>query len=76
MITSLKLVLVPLDERPVNTRIPEMLGAIGGAEVLLPPLSMRGFQRVPADLDAVAKWLQKTAQNADAAIVSWSFLAW
>jgi len=74
MITSLKLVLVPLDERPVNTRIPEMLGAIGGAEVLLPPLSMRGFQRVPADLDAVAKWLQKTAQNADAAIVSCEYL--
>jgi len=74
MTTPLKLALLPLDERPVNTRLPEMLGAIGGAEVLLPPLSMRGFQRVPADLDAVAKWLQKTAQNADAAIVSCEYL--
>ena len=66
--------LVPLDERPVNTRYPQMLGAIGGAEVLLPPLEIRGLQRVPADVDAVGKWLQETAANADAAIVSAEFL--
>ena len=40
--------LVPLDERPVNTHLPQMLGAIGGAVVLLPPAEIRGLQRVPA----------------------------
>ena len=74
MTETLKLALVPLDERPVNTRIPEMLGAIGGAEVLLPPVEIRGFKRVPADLDAVAKWLQEAAHSADAAIVSCDYL--
>ncbi len=70
----LMIALVPLDERPVNTRCPQMLGAIGGAEVLLPPPAMRGFQRAPADLASVAAWLQETTGHADAAIVSAEYL--
>ncbi len=72
--TPLTIALVPLDERPVNTRYPQMLGAIGGASVLLPPTEMRGLQRVPADLNAVTAWLQETAATADAAIVSAEYL--
>jgi hypothetical protein len=72
--TPLTLALVPLDERPVNTRYPEMLGAIGGANILLPPPEIRGLQRQPADRDAVAEWLQETAKTADAAIVSAEYL--
>ena len=41
--TPLTIALVPLDERPVNTRYPQMLGAIGGANVLLPPPEIRGL---------------------------------
>ncbi len=74
MTDMLRIALVPLDERPVNTRYPQMLGAIGGAEVLLPPAEMRGLQRVPADADAVAVWLGDTANTADAAIVSCEYL--
>ncbi len=70
----LTLALVPLDERPVNTRIPQMLGAIGGAEVLLPPAELRGLQRTPADVNAIAAWLRETAKNAEAAIVSCEYL--
>ena len=66
----LTIALIPLDERPVNTRYPQMLGTIGGAEVLLPPEEMRGLQRTPADLNAVAVWLSEVGANADAAIVS------
>jgi hypothetical protein len=72
---TLTLVLLPLDERPVNTRYPQMLGAIGGADVLLPPLEMRGRQREPADVDAVAEWLYSTAETAAAALVSCEYLA-
>ena len=70
----LTIALVPLDERPANTRYPQMLGAIGGATILLPPPEIRGLQRVPADLDAVAAWLGEAAGTADAAIVSADFL--
>lgn len=66
--------LVPLDERPVNTRYPEMLGAIGGAIVLLPPKEIRGLGRQPAPVDAVGAWLREAAQTATAAIVSCEFL--
>ena len=70
----LTVALIPLDERPVNTRYPQMLGTIGGVDVLLPPAEMRGLQRRPAAVDAVAQWLQETASEADAAIVSCEYL--
>ncbi len=70
------LALLPLDERPVNTRYPQMLGAIGGAEVLLPPAEIRGLQRVPADTDRVADWLRDAAKLAQAAIVSCEYLGY
>ena len=72
--TPLTIALVPLDERPVNTRYPQMLGAIGGTNVLLPPPEIRGLQRVPADLNAIAAWLKEAAATADAAVVSADYL--
>jgi hypothetical protein len=74
---TLTLALIPLDERPVNTRYPQMLGAIGGAEVLLPPVPIRGQQRVPADLSAVIHWLKDvTERQAQAALVSTDYLGY
>ncbi len=61
--TDLTIALVPLDERPVNTRYPQVLGAIAGAEVLLPPREIQGLQRVPSDTEAVAGWLRETAES-------------
>lgn len=72
----LTLALVPLDERPVNTRLPQMLGAIGGAEVLLPPAEMRGHKRTPADLPALDAWLWETAHHAQTALVSCDYFAY
>lgn len=60
---DLTLALIPLDERPVNTRYPQILGAIAGAEVLLPPTEIQGLQRVPADTHAVASWLREVAAS-------------
>ncbi len=72
---SLTLALVPLDERPVNTRYPQMLGAIGGARVLLPPADTRGHRRTPADLPALDAWLADAASDAEAAIISCDYFA-
>ena len=72
--TSLAIALVPLDERPVNTRYPEMLAAIGGAALLLPPPEIRGLGRRAAPVEAVGAWLREAAQTASAAIVSCEFL--
>jgi len=73
MTQLLTFALVPLDERPVNTRIPEMLGAIGGARVLLPPAEILGRLRQPADRSRVERWLRAMTTIADAAIVSCEF---
>ena len=73
---TFSLALIPLDERPVNTRYPQMLGAIGGVDVRLPPREALGRQRDPADLPAVAAWLREAAGTAQAALVSTDFLGY
>jgi hypothetical protein len=75
----LTIALAPLDERPVNTRYPQMLGAIAGANVLLPPAEIRGSQRTPADVDAVGAWVRETAgsvEGADGIIASADYLVY
>lgn len=60
-----KICLIPLDERPVNTRYPHMLAAIYGAEVRLPPRSLLSDYRAPADSGALLDWLKTTAPECD-----------
>lgn len=66
--------LLPLDERPVNTRYPVMLGAIAGAAVELPP--QLGRFREPADPSLLIDWLDSTASNMVAHIVSFEMLGY
>jgi hypothetical protein len=73
---DLVIALAPLDERPVNTRYPQMLGAIGGATVLLPPAPVRGEQRIPSDVNAVDAWIREAATQADGLIASADYVAY
>ena len=70
------LTLVPLDERPVNTRYPTAIAQIAGACLTLPPLEIRGHKRNPADRDAVIAWLKDSARYATAVIVSCDYLGY
>lgn len=71
------ILLIPLDERPANTRYPRMLGEIAGQSVLLPPEEIRGKGRAAADLDAVEQWMLRTvSEGASSAVVSCDFLAY
>ena len=72
----MKIALVPLDERPVNTRYPQMLAAIAGATVSLPPREVRGEGRVPADLMAAEQWLKSVSAECEGVVVSTEFLAY
>jgi hypothetical protein len=71
----LRIILLPLDERPVNTRYPAMLAAMAGAQLILPPPHLLSALRHPANADALVEWLIETAREADAAIVSVEMLA-
>ncbi len=67
-----RIALLPLDERPVNTRYPEMLGAIAGVKVELPPVAVRGEHKRGADVSVVSVWLAES--DADAVIASAEYL--
>jgi hypothetical protein len=64
----LKVGLIPLDERPVNTRYPRLLAEIAGAEVILPPGDFLSDYRVPARSDALMDWLNAHAPGCDVLI--------
>ncbi len=72
----MKIVLLPLDERPVNTRYPRMIGDIAGLEVSLPPLSLLPNQRNPADTNALIDWLYDEARDSDGVVASLDMLAY
>ncbi len=56
---SNRIILIPLDSRPPNTRMPEQLAALGGFELILPPMELLGDLRRSADRPRLRKWLDK-----------------
>jgi hypothetical protein len=68
--------LLPLDERPVNTRYVAMIAAIAGVEVLMPPTELLPKIRQPARAPALAAWLHDVAAGLDALIVSCELLGY
>jgi hypothetical protein len=68
--------LIPLDERPVNTHYPEMIAFIGGADMHLPHREMLSSYRKPARGDDLLGWLEETAPDLDALIVSFPTLGY
>jgi hypothetical protein len=64
----LKICLIPLDERPVNTRYPRLLAEIAGAEVLLPPADLLSNYRQPASSESLIDWLNAHAPGCDVLI--------
>lgn len=71
----LEIGLLPLDERPVNTRYPQMLAELGGATLHLPPTAALSDQRRPADSAALTRWLRALAPQLDVLVVDLGMLA-
>lgn len=67
---SIRVALVPLDERPVCTRLPSAVAALAGAAVEVPPVEVLPSVRAAGDVDATARWLVDVAGRADVAVVS------
>ena len=72
----MRIVLLPLDERPVNTRYPRMIADIAGADVVLPPSDLLSALRTPAQTTALMEWLQAQAHTCDALIISIEMLGY
>ncbi|HOO55381.1 MAG TPA: DUF4127 family protein [bacterium] len=71
-----KILLIPLDSRPVNSELPRKLASIAGCKTARPPLSILGNLRKKADYGSVRKWLENNlAPDVSAVIVSIDMLA-
>jgi len=72
----MKIALLPLDERPVNTRYPRMIADIAGVDLVLPPSDLLSALRMPALSMHLAAWLQAQADTCDVLIVSIEMLGY
>ena len=73
----MRIALLPLDDRPVNTTMVADIGHIAGATVMLPPITALPRFREPGDPDALGAWLQDAAgAGLDGAVVSLDMLGY
>ncbi len=66
----MKIALLPLDERPANTRYPQMIAAIAGIDIVLPPLAFLSDLRESSQRSQLRNWLEEQAQQSDILIIS------
>lgn len=66
----IKIVYVPLDERPCNLYFPPALAAGTDFMVVTPPVELLGNKKRPADTEGLWDWLLREARGADGAILS------
>lgn len=67
-----RIILIPLDDRPVSTQLPAMIGRIGGIEVETPPREMLGRFDQPGSPERIFQWLREPGRlaRADAVVAS------
>ncbi|MEA4883295.1 MAG: DUF4127 family protein [Clostridia bacterium] len=68
--TSGPVALVPLDDRPCTTVFPVRIAEMAGIDVVAPPPEILGRFLEPGLPDAVLDWLESTAPNVSAMLVS------
>jgi hypothetical protein len=71
-----RILLVPLDDRPVTGRLPQRIGAVAGAAVALPPAAWIGNLTRRAERTALLTWLQDEAASAGAMVLALDTLAY
>jgi hypothetical protein len=72
----MKIALLPLDERPANTRYPTHVAAIAGATLVLPPADVLPDLRVPASRDDLVLWLRNEAAQCEGIVASIDLLGY
>ncbi|OJX43824.1 MAG: hypothetical protein BGO78_02345 [Chloroflexi bacterium 44-23] len=72
----MNVVILPLDDRPVNYDYLVTLAAIANVQATLPPRQWLGNPWRTAQHDSLLNWLKKSAESADAVIVAGDTLAY
>jgi len=73
---SLRLGLLPLDDRPCNLLFPRRIAQIAGVRLLVPPRRMLGRFTAPGDTQALSDWVLHAASEVEGLIVSADMLAY
>lgn len=68
--------LVPLDDRPCNTKLPKDIADISNVHLSLPPKPALGFFTSPGNIKNISKWLYSNSNKFDALIISIDMLAY
>ncbi len=72
-----RVVYVPLDDRPVNLRMPQLLAQMVEYECLVPPGKLLGNFHTPGQPEAIGQWLlSQLADHVDCVIASLDMLAY
>lgn len=72
-----RVVYIPLDDRPVNLRMPQLLAQMVEYELLTPPVELLGNFHTPGQPEQIAEWLEaQLAEPADCALISLDMLAY
>ncbi len=72
----MRIALLPLDERPANTRYPAHVAAIAGATLMLPPAEALPDMKRPASRERLTHWLQDEATTCEGIVASLDLLAY
>ncbi|MBP2019608.1 hypothetical protein J2Z79_003050 [Symbiobacterium terraclitae] len=72
----MRILLIPVDARPVTRDIAVEVAAVAGIEVMVPPKEILGFLKEPADLAAIGAWMAEHLPLADAVVVSLDLLGY
>ncbi|WP_262247486.1 DUF4127 family protein [Parapedobacter soli] len=73
----MKILLVPLDDRPSSWQFPQKMGEIGDVDVVLPPRALWGRFMEPGQSDRIVSWIRsQDLSTYDAAIVAVDMLAY
>lgn len=71
-----RVALLPLDDRPMNTKLVRLLGRMVDYEVTLPPAEIIGHFDDPGDPEALIHWLRGVAPETDTVLLSIDMLAY
>lgn len=67
----MKIIYIPIDERPCNTLVVERIADTAtDVDLLLPPKSLFGYKKEPADNEGIWNWVKNRASDAEAMILS------
>lgn len=74
--SGMKLMVIPLDDRPVNTFVPDKLAKSNGIELLLPPAELLGHFNDAGNSDEMIAWAIENAHTVDGFIISTDMLSY